>query len=433
MATTAELTKFANTTDLHIPTIDYQVGIPAGSTLKSYTTLLGTQPGITFDPATKILRITTPGITLSGYDFSGVSVYVKANDVKFQGSKFDGAAGWFSIRQDDVNTGLVVDHCSFDGLKLDRAHSAFVNGGNGKVTVTYSEFLNAATDAVSLRNGVVDHNYFSGSGYMTGAHADSIAVDGTTGPVSITNNFVDARQPVGAPQAATSAINMTGAHQALENVQVSNNVLLGGSHTVYATDTGAHSVKNIAITNNIIDASLYGGLYNKSVPQGLVYSGNTAGVAVQAAPPVATKGVTLTANAANVGEVLFGTAAQDYLIGSGKGDVLVGGEGRDFLFGKAGLDVFRFDKLADSNAQKFDSLSAFEAGIDKIDMSALDSNEAPLTFIGAGAFSGSAGEVHAIQAKGATWIEADLNGDRVVDFRLELKGLVAVTGTDFIF
>ena len=58
-------------------------------------------------------------------------------------------------------------------------------------TIKDNNFLDSRTDAIDMHSGVVTGNYFSGAGYLPGAHADAIWVTVSNGPTTITNNFID--------------------------------------------------------------------------------------------------------------------------------------------------------------------------------------------------------------------------------------------------
>lgn len=54
------------------------------------------------------------------------------------------------------------------------------------------------------------------------------------------------------------------------------------------------------------------------------------------------------------------------------------------------------------------------------------------TFLGTGAFSGTAGELRYEQAQpGLTLVEADVNGDMVADMTIRLFGNLTLQATDF--
>jgi Ca2+-binding RTX toxin-like protein len=126
-------------------------------------------------------------------------------------------------------------------------------------------------------------------------------------------------------------------------------------------------------------------------------------------------------------DTIFGLGGDD-VIGGGLGDdLLVGGLGRDQLSGGAGYDQFRFDGLADSPAGAADRIVDFQSGFDRIDLGALD-----LTYSERSKFSGLDGEMHVIRTHDYTMIEADLNGDRIADFQIELSGGLRLSDSDFL-
>jgi len=120
-------------------------------------------------------------------------------------------------------------------------------------------------------------------------------------------------------------------------------------------------------------------------------------------------------------DYLAGNAGADQLYGMGGNDVLVGGAGADQLRGGAGSDLFRYEAVGDSTAAAQDRILDFGPG-DRIDLSAIDARpgggDDAFAFIGAAAFSHSAGELRAVQEDGGWRVEADTNGDGVADLSI---------------
>ncbi|WP_137155825.1 M10 family metallopeptidase C-terminal domain-containing protein [Rhizobium sp. FKL33] len=119
--------------------------------------------------------------------------------------------------------------------------------------------------------------------------------------------------------------------------------------------------------------------------------------------------------------VLSGLAGDDSLTAGDGADRLIGGAGKDSLSGGGGADVFVF-KSADSSAKmsSADTISDFGSR-DRLDFSAFGSDvDQDLSFIGAKAFSGDAGEIRLRHQASAVVVEADLDGDKIVDFRVRL-------------
>ena len=138
--------------------------------------------------------------------------------------------------------------------------------------------------------------------------------------------------------------------------------------------------------------------------------------------------VGLVAAATSGNDLLIGTSGDDTLDGGLGNDTLVGGLGRDQLRGGAGLDIFRFDGAADSPAGGADRILDFQRGLDRIDLQSVGD----LAFIGDRKFSGVAGELHYVKGRTSTLVEADLDGDRIADFQVELVGGLRLGASDFL-
>ncbi|HEX8192841.1 MAG TPA: M10 family metallopeptidase [Allosphingosinicella sp.] len=132
-------------------------------------------------------------------------------------------------------------------------------------------------------------------------------------------------------------------------------------------------------------------------------------------------------NALGGNDTVYGAGGVDTLNGGDGNDLLVGGAGRDTLIGGLGFDIFRYEN-GDSNAGVGrDGILDFTKG-DKIDLSGLGL----LSFIGTSAFTGGE-QVRYTTGFGSTFIEADLDGNRVADLQIELAGAVPLVAADFIF
>jgi Ca2+-binding RTX toxin-like protein len=128
----------------------------------------------------------------------------------------------------------------------------------------------------------------------------------------------------------------------------------------------------------------------------------------------------------DAGNVLSGLAGNDSLDGREGDDVLIGGAGRDTLYGGTGADRFVFASLADSSFAAPDRIADFSlVESDKIDLSAIDANvnaagDQAFLFIGNNnAFVPSFGAGQ-LRFNGG-FLEGDVNGDLVADFRIEVN------------
>lgn len=145
-------------------------------------------------------------------------------------------------------------------------------------------------------------------------------------------------------------------------------------------------------------------------------------------------------------DTFIGMGGSDTLIGGNGSDVLTGGRGRDLLTGGLGNDHFDFNSVADmgTTGTTRDVILDFVHLHDEIDLKGIDassrsSGNGEFRFIGTAGFHGSAGELRyaKVDLSGAahdkTIVSGDINGDGRADFQIELKGLVTLTATDFVF
>jgi Ca2+-binding RTX toxin-like protein len=108
------------------------------------------------------------------------------------------------------------------------------------------------------------------------------------------------------------------------------------------------------------------------------------------------------------------------------------------MTGGTGADVFRFQSLADvGTLTTRDRITDFsQAEGDKIDLSAIDAiaggADDAFTFIGTNvAFTNTAGQLRAGYVGSLTIIEADIDGNGVAEFQIQLTGNILLTGGDF--
>lgn len=128
---------------------------------------------------------------------------------------------------------------------------------------------------------------------------------------------------------------------------------------------------------------------------------------------------------------LRGGAGADRLTGGAGRDVLIGGDAAGGFPGDGAADTFVFETVSDSAAggATRDIIRDFEQGLDLIDLSAIDPG---LTFVGAAAFSGTAGEVRSFVVNGNTVVRADVDGDGAADLEIFVNGALTLTASDFV-
>ncbi|WP_372088196.1 type I secretion C-terminal target domain-containing protein (plasmid) [Tistrella mobilis] len=125
---------------------------------------------------------------------------------------------------------------------------------------------------------------------------------------------------------------------------------------------------------------------------------------------------------------LAGGGGNDVIDGGGGDDIIIGGANADTLIGGAGADTFVYEATSDSGAlaQNRDTIMDFNAAEgDRIDLSAIDANtdligNQAFSFIGAAAFSRTAGELRYVAQDAGYLIQADTDGDGYANFSILL-------------
>lgn len=144
-------------------------------------------------------------------------------------------------------------------------------------------------------------------------------------------------------------------------------------------------------------------------------------------------------------ETMLARAGDDILIGGPGRNVLVGGKGADVMTGGGGLDTFRYERASDSPVDSTDVISDFTSR-DTLDLSGVaKTSGVRLTFIGREPFTGKPGQVN--YAKMEYWkcdvngqcydgyltvVQADLTGQGVADFCIDLIGSHDLAGNNFV-
>lgn len=123
------------------------------------------------------------------------------------------------------------------------------------------------------------------------------------------------------------------------------------------------------------------------------------------------------------GDVTVQLSGIENVIGSGQADHITADADVNGLTGGGGADIFSFTMLADLNGDTITDLGAD----DTVDLSGIDANAnkaGDQHFHLADAFSGAAGEARLTYdaAKDATYVDLDVNGDKVSDATLTLLG-----------
>ena len=137
-------------------------------------------------------------------------------------------------------------------------------------------------------------------------------------------------------------------------------------------------------------------------------------------------------------ENIIGGTGNDIVTGDVLANVLSGGAGIDTLTGGAGIDRFLFTaaSLGPAAAHSTTITDFDRAAGEVLSLAAIDANTVlagtnPFAFIGAAAFSGTAGQLRFTSLPGQTLIQGDVNGDSTADLTILLSGVTSTVAADW--
>ena len=135
-------------------------------------------------------------------------------------------------------------------------------------------------------------------------------------------------------------------------------------------------------------------------------------------------------------DILRGKNARDTLDGGVGDDLLDGGQGKDTMTGGDGQDTFQFrdgdfggTRAVADVITDFDQLANEKLRLNLVDADTTQAGNQAFAWIGNGAFTGVAGQLHYVQQGGNTYVEGDLDGDSVADIFIALTGTINLAAT----
>jgi hypothetical protein len=437
-----------------LPGIDTMTGNPyATSSLLDLTKITqNNQAPYYYSPSAKIVYVTQAGAVLSGINFGNATVVIDANNVTIKDCTFTATSSFWAIDQPSAS-GAIVENCTFTGSKSPTEQNIWISSAE-YITIEDNTFLNSPEDAIGIQQGVVTGNYLSGEGWNTGAHGDAIYVPDTTGPVSITDNFIDDTLNAGQTGLSNTSLRITdeGGNNN-DGVTVTGNYLIGAGFNfeTAVTSNTSDTISNVSVTNNYLGFAWYGqyfpGTENMATVSGNTevdfsnptYSANALAAYIAAGVPTP---IVISGTSGGAGETgtvpttLLGNGYVGAHLGAaGSGETnFVGGYGQQLLFGGQGANILTYLALGDGG----DIMSAFDPAKDVIDLSRIDGDIITpgvqnFTFIGSAPFGGGGAQVRyqLNPTSDTTTVQAALAGDTTADFSITLNGLVPLTAANF--
>ncbi len=138
------------------------------------------------------------------------------------------------------------------------------------------------------------------------------------------------------------------------------------------------------------------------------------------------------------GDALNGSTGNDVLQGNGGADVLTGGSGSDMMTGGSGADSFTYTDISEFGpAGHEDVITDFTRSdgdkirLTQVDANTIQSGDQSFGFLGNGAFTGHAGELHYVVTGSDLIVAGDVNGDGVADFQFKVLGMTSLQASDF--
>ena len=434
-----------------LPGIDTMTGNPyaTSSLLDVMKITQNSKAPYYYSPSKNIVYVTQAGAVLSGINFRTATVYIQANNVTVKDCTLTATTGFWAAAQANGVSGATIENCTFVGSKSPTEGNDWISSSLG-ITIKDNTFLNSPTDSIDIHSGVVTGNYFSGEGYGTLEHADTIYVTGSTGPTTITDNFIDETPNPGSAGFSNSDMRLTNEFGGLNDVTVSGNYLLGAGFGVEAGSTNTtYTISNVSIANNDIGFSAFGPYYSTTTGVATVTGttmvdfsnptlSNRALAAYQAAGLPTANVVSGTSGGAGgsglAPTTILGNGFVSAHLGAGAGETnFVGGAGSQDLFGGLGANILTYLAIGDGG----DRVANFDPAKDVIDLSHIDADITQpgvqnFTFIGTAPFSGDPQVRYQLNpTNNTTTVQTALAGDPSADFTITLAGLAPLTAANF--
>ena len=221
-------------------------GVPSGTTLKSVPGQVSSGPGWYYSAALKNVIVNGKGAVLSGLSIPYTLQIQAANVTVKNVQVVTNASFGISLKH---TAGVTIQNSTISGQNSTSGHvgSAIddVYSDSTGTVIKYNNIRYFKT-AIQISGGLVDSNYIHDPGYVAGDHTNGFYVGGGTQPLTIQNNTILNNLP------QTDAINLDAGSSGVPvaNKTVKNNLLAGGSYTLYGGAALGNTTSNIVIQGN---------------------------------------------------------------------------------------------------------------------------------------------------------------------------------------
>jgi hypothetical protein len=221
----------------------------------------GVPPGMTLTPHYGNLTITSSDARVSGLDIHG-TVTISAPGATLENCRVAAQNSWDWYV---VLTGgdTVIQDCTINGGNVNAGQNAINGGGR----FFRNDIFNTENGIAPGSNSLIEDNYIHDLNAPGAPHYDGIQIDGGQSNVSIRHNTAIN------PWTQTSAVMINNWAGPISNIEIDNNLLVGGGYTVYVDGrSGNRPISNVTISNNHMGRGHWGIVNFKNTSP--VYKGN---------------------------------------------------------------------------------------------------------------------------------------------------------------
>ncbi|MFB6420739.1 MULTISPECIES: right-handed parallel beta-helix repeat-containing protein [Bradyrhizobium] len=189
------------------------------------------------------------GATISGLDIEG-RVHIKAPNVTLIDSKVT-SGSFYIVRIEPGVTGAVIQNCEINGVGSGNDGSY---GIVGQGTFIANNIYNVENGiGVSGSDTLIQDNYIHDLVASGSPHYDGISIDGGNANIVIRHNTVINTHT------QTSAVMIDNYFGPISNIQVDDNLLMGGGYTVYSSaQFNGGTVEGVSFTKNRMGRGRWG-------------------------------------------------------------------------------------------------------------------------------------------------------------------------------
>jgi Right handed beta helix region len=219
----------------------------------------GVPPGTRLRPSGTVV-VTEPGTVIEGLDITG-TLDIRADDVEVRRTRIRTSGDdWTVVGIEEGRTGIVIEDCEIDGLGTSGWPEGGTTGIQGEgVTVRRCD-IHSVGDAMKAGSDTVfEDNWVHDLAAAGEPHYDGFQFDGGGGNVVVRHNTISMPDQTG-------AVNIGNTFGPISNVLVEDNLLSGGTYTVYVDAVhGSDPITGVQLINNRFGWHQYGAVLVRNV------------------------------------------------------------------------------------------------------------------------------------------------------------------------